>query len=93
MDITFGKTAYVSGVEDSMLYKMENPFLSISLSGENIVVVTKEAIEEFINSYTNNMEEYQRAMYRPLKTFLQTTLDSIIKLNDDTPIGDIFFSS
>jgi hypothetical protein len=93
MNITFGRTAYVAGTPDTLLDKMADSPLSISLMGESTVVVTRESVEEFLRGYDNDMAEYQRAIYRPLKEYLSKSLEDIDEANDGTPIGDILFTN
>ena len=93
MNVSFGKSAYIPGTPDSILDKMENSPLSISGTFDGTVIVTWEAIQEFIRSYEEDMAEHQKTTYEPIATFLYDTIDTINKANDSTPIGDIFFTT
>lgn len=94
MQVSFGKTAYVSGTSDAILDKLENSPLSISLTGEGTVVVTRESVEEFLNNYKENMEAHERARLRSIKEFLESSLQAIDTASDGVmPIGDIFFTT
>lgn len=93
MNISFGKSAYVPGTPDELLDTMENSPLSITTTGDGMVIVTMESLQEFIRNYENDMAEYQKRSYKDLYDFIQKAIDSINKANDGTPIGDIFFVS
>ena len=92
MDISFGKTAYVSGTSREILDKMENSWISISATGNEIVVITKEAIEEYLQEY-QKMNDYDKLQNRVVADFLTQALEAINNQNNDIPIGDIFFTT
>jgi hypothetical protein len=92
MTVSFGRTAYVTDTENSILDKIGN-HLSVSLTGEGTVVVTRESVEEFLKSYKENMEYHEQTNLRTLKDFLYNALESIDKINTGDSIGDIFFTN
>jgi hypothetical protein len=51
MQITFGKTAYVASTPTSILDAMERSPLSLTTSGDGLVVVTYDSVEEFLKDY------------------------------------------
>lgn len=93
MLISFGKSAYVPGTPDLMLDTMENSQLSISGSYEGTVIVTRESVQKFLDSYKEDFTEAEKARLRSFKNFLENSLVDIDQANDGTPIGDIFFIS
>jgi hypothetical protein len=93
MNISFGKSAYVPGTPDLMLDTMENSQLSISGSYEGTVIVTRESVQKFLDSYKEDFTEVEKARLRSFKNFLENSLVDIDQANDGTPIGDIFFIS
>ena len=88
MRITYATSAYVSDTPDDIIDKMEQT-LSISAIGDTLVVVTKEAIEEFFNKYEKTMSDYDKASVRHLYAYLKNV---IIEINPNNNIGDIFFA-
>lgn len=93
MLISFGKSAYVPGTPDLMLDTMENSQLSISGSYEGTVIVTRESVQKFLDSYKEDFTESEKDRLRTFKNFLENSLVDIDQANDGTPIGDIFFIS
>ena len=93
MQITFGKSVYVLGTSPEMITMMNKSSLSTTMTDNGLMITPRESIDEFLKSYDNDMAEYKRKHYCSLKDFLQEVLETIDKLNDGTPIGDIFFVS
>ena len=93
MLVSFGKSAYIPGTPDLMLDTMENSLLSISGSYEGTVIVTRESVQKFLDSYKEDFTESEKARLRSFKNFLENSLVDIDQANDGTPIGDIFFIS
>ena len=93
MRVSFGKTAYVSGTDRLTLDNLANSPLSISLTGDDTVVCTRESVEEFLSCYKENMDEQSQTKLLPLKCFLVIALNEIDAVNNNEPIGDIFFTT
>lgn len=93
MNISFGKSAYVPGTPEDILDKMDRSELSITAAADSLVVVTLESVMEYLNHYEHHMTNYEKIIAKPLVTFLTAAITKINEANDDTPIGDIFFTS
>jgi hypothetical protein len=92
LHISFGKTAYVAGTPASILDAMERSPLSLTTSGDGLVVVTYDSVEGFLKDYEDNYLENSKEFYKKIYTFLKEAIQAIDTGNiKPTPIGDIFF--
>ena len=92
MQITYGKTAYVAGTPAEILDALERSPLSLTTSGDGLVIATYDAVEEFLKDYEDNYLENSKEFYKDIYTFLKEAIQAINKSNiKPTPIGDIFF--
>ena len=53
---------------------------------------SKESIEEYLEKY-KNMSNYDRVQNRSVGEYLIKALETINEKNNDSPIGDIFFTT
>lgn len=93
MKVTYGRIAYVSETPLDMLDSIQQSPVSVSIIGDRMLIVTKEAIEEFFNNY-KSYTDHQQALYKNLMEFLQKSFDLIQEQDPDknVPIGDILFT-
>jgi hypothetical protein len=92
MLISFGKSAYVAGTPAEILDALERSPISLTTTGDGLVIATYDAIEEFFKDYENNYMEHSKIFYTNLYTFLKEAVQAIDEGNTKLiPIGDIFF--
>jgi hypothetical protein len=87
MDITYGKTAYVSHVGAEMVDNLERSGLSICMTGEGMILTTYEAIEEFIQDHDQIVEKTDKTL--PYIITAKAMIDRTKGLEDC--IGDVVF--
>jgi hypothetical protein len=94
MQVSFGKTAYVAGTPSDILDSLEDSKIPITTSDDELIIVPKEEIDNFIRKYDKEFSEYDKITNKTLYTFIKESLQAIENNNtDNSPIGDIFFVS
>jgi len=87
MNVEYGRTSYVSGCGAEMLDAIENSGLRIQMTGDGLVCVDYEELEDFVNDLTVTAIANSKTF-----TFLKDALLSIHNTSDPTDQhGDIVF--
>jgi hypothetical protein len=84
MQVTFGNTAYVAGCGESMLDSIERSSLSVTMTGEQMVATTYEALTEYVRE---TPEEERDDIW----TFLNIARNNINTYKRRRSVGDIVF--
>lgn len=89
MHVSFATAAYIAGTSNELLDKLDRSPLSTSATGEEIVVITTEAITEALTDYEASKETPEQNIDDCLANFLKEAMQKIKCKN----VGDVFFTS
>jgi len=79
MSISFGKSAYVTGTSRELINKIETSPISISATENEIIIITKESIDDYLKKY-EKMTDYDKLQNRIVADFLL----SLIHISEPT---------